>query len=77
MEQLVAIGIIVIVIGIMLIIIGSISMIKSKGKTEWAIGGFIGPIPFGWASREDLLKFIIFVSIVFLFVFIILNLTGR
>lgn len=75
MEQLIPIGILIILIGFILVIIGAAS--KAKGKVEWAFGGFIGPIPFGIASREDLLKLIIFISIIFLFVFVLLNLLGR
>ncbi len=71
MEQLVPIGILVILIGIVLILVGAVS--KSKGKVEWAFGGFIGPIPFGAASRGDLLKLVIIISIIFLIASIILS----
>lgn len=50
------------------------NFISLKGsKIEWAFGGFIGPIPFGFASREGWLKFIIVLSIIFLFIFVLLN----
>lgn len=75
MEQLILIGTLVILIGFILVMLGIAS--KMKGKIEWAFGGFIGPIPFGVASREDLLKLIIFISIIFLFMFVLLNLLGR
>jgi len=75
MVELIPIGILIILIGVILLIVGIAS--KTKGKIEWAFGGFIGPIPFGAASREDLLKLIIFISVIFLCVFILLNLLGR
>lgn len=74
-EQLIPIGIIVILIGFALVVIGSIlATSKSKdAKVEWAVGGFIGPIPFGFASRGDLLKIIIVISAIFLVAFLILS----
>jgi len=72
-EYLTQIGFIVIVVGVILVILGS-SFSKNKTRVEWAFGGFIGPIPFGFASREDWLKIIIVISVIFLFLFILLNL---
>jgi len=74
MEQLMIIGFITILIGIMLIVISILTITKSKEtKVEWAFGGFIGPFLFGFASKENWLKVIVVLSIVFLFVFILLN----
>lgn len=65
-----------VLIGMSLIMVGGVMQTKEssgKSKVEWAFGGFIGPIPFGFASREDLLKAVVALSIIFLFVFILLN----
>jgi uncharacterized membrane protein len=63
MEQLVAIGIIVVFAGIAIIIIGSL---LGAGKTEvkWGVGGFIGPIPFGFANDKAMLYAVIAVAII-------------
>jgi uncharacterized membrane protein len=72
-EQLILIGFLTVFVGIALIIIGSIlTATKSKQtKVEWGFGGFIGPIPFGAASQEDILKLIMIVSLFFFVLFLI------
>jgi uncharacterized membrane protein len=74
-EQLIPIGFLMIFLGILVIFIGIIlSASKTKeARVEWGFGGFIGPLPFGFASREEMLKFIIIVSLVFLILFFILQ----
>lgn len=67
--NLILIGILVVLVGFVLVTIGAVLQAK---KVEWAFGGFIGPIPFGFASREDLLKLIIVFSIIVLTVFLVL-----
>ena len=71
-EQLIPIGFFVIFLGIVLVFIGiTLTALKSKEtRVEWGIGGFIGPIPFGAASREDILKMIIIISLVFFILFL-------
>jgi uncharacterized membrane protein len=72
-EQLILIGFFIVFVGIVLIIVGSIlTATKSKQtKVEWGFGGFIGPIPFGAASREDILKVIMIISLLFFILFLI------
>jgi len=74
-EQLIPIGFLVIVMGIIIVFIGIVLMAsKSKNvKVEWGFGGFIGPIPFGAASREDILKMIMIVSLIFFILFLVLG----
>jgi len=43
-----------------------------KGKVEVGFGGFIGPIPFGWASNPRMLKWVILISVVAMVLFLIL-----
>ncbi|MEM5802014.1 MAG: DUF131 domain-containing protein [Candidatus Aenigmatarchaeota archaeon] len=72
MEYLVPIGILVIFIGFILILIGAI-FASSKGKTDFAVVGLIGPLPFGIASREDLLKFGIIITLILFAIFILIS----
>lgn len=77
-DQLILIGIIVVFIGFLLIITGSIlTAMKSKTKTEWAVGGILWFIPFGFGTKESLIKLSILISAIFLFLLILLNLMGR
>jgi len=73
-EQLISLGVITVFIGVVLIVIGGIlSATKSKDKVGFAFGGFIGPIPFGFANREDLLKFVIVIAVAIMVSFLILD----
>ena len=74
-EQIILLGFLVIVIGIVIVFIGSIlTASKSKNmKVDWGFGGFIGPIPFGAASRGDILKLIMVISLIFFILFFILG----
>ena len=68
-EKLLLIGVVFILIGILITIIASFFGGK---KVEYAFGGFIGPIPFGWASNEKMLIWILiilFVVSLYLFFF--------
>jgi uncharacterized membrane protein len=62
MEQLVTIGIVVILIGFALVFIGSFAGGKGDGTAKIAVGGFIGPIPFGFANDRSLLYVVIAVA---------------
>ncbi len=53
MEQLVPVGVVLIFIGFILIAIGGAS--QTKGDVHVGFGGFIGPIPFGWATSKPML----------------------
>ena len=60
-DQLIFFGIIFIFIGILLLMLGSLS--GENGKVEFGVGGFIGPVPFGWASSPRMLKWVMIISI--------------
>ncbi|MBW2994801.1 DUF131 domain-containing protein [Candidatus Woesearchaeota archaeon] len=64
--RLVEIGIIVVLIGIIIIVIGSFLQKPADGKTKVAVGGLIGPIPFGFANDKRMLWFVL--GIIALFV---------
>lgn len=61
MEQLVLLGIALILVGFLLVFLGSV--LAEKGNVRVGVGGFIGPIPFGFASDKQLLYLIIAVSL--------------
>ncbi|MBU5689650.1 MAG: hypothetical protein QXM68_00995 [Candidatus Aenigmatarchaeota archaeon] len=47
-DNLFVVGFALIFLGMIIIIISSLK----SSKVEYAFGGFIGPIPFGWASSK-------------------------
>ncbi len=76
MEKLIIAGFIVMFIGILLIVVGSIGLAlfgKVKAKNvDIGIGGFIGPIPFGFFTSKKIfliwLLFLIFTIIIWFFI---------
>ncbi len=62
MKNLVGIGLFFIFLGFLLVAVGSLFQDAGKTKAETsgrantkiAVGGFIGPIPFGWANDKRL-----------------------
>ncbi len=69
MKELFVVGVILLIIGIILILSSLAS--NSEGKVKFAFGGFIGPIPFGFANSPEMLKIVIAVSVVALIVFLL------
>lgn len=72
--NLILIGFIVIFIGILILIVGSILSAKTDAKVGF--GGFIGPIPFGWANDPQILKIILIVTAIIAVIFFVLVLKG-
>jgi uncharacterized membrane protein len=72
MDQLVTIGVVVILVGFALIVIGSIAG-AGKGEAKFAVGGFIGPIPFGFANDKWALYGIIAMSAIILAFYILMS----
>jgi uncharacterized protein (TIGR00304 family) len=72
-EQLIPLGFIVIVIGIVIVFIGSVlTASKSKNvKVDWGVGGFIGPIPFGFGSNQKIVYLIAIISLIIFVLFIL------
>lgn len=70
--NLVAVGIILVVIGFIVIILGS----AGSKDVKFGFGGFIGPIPFGWANDPQMLKWVIAITAILAIVFIIFLLRG-
>lgn len=67
-EKIFFIGIALIFLGIFLTVISA--LISGKGKVEYGFGGFIGPIPFGWASNREMLYIIIAISLIMIILFL-------
>lgn len=77
-EQLISIGILVIFIGFLIVMIGSILIaLKGRSKTEGGFVFWVGPIPIIGATSKQMFYVVLFVSLIFLFVLILLNLIGR
>ena len=66
-QNLLSLGILIIFIGFVIVFTGSLSNIK-KGDAKFAVGGFVGFIPFGFANDSRLLWAVIALS-AFLFIF--------
>ncbi|HIJ98456.1 TPA: DUF131 domain-containing protein [archaeon] len=75
-QDLVAIGFAVVLIGFILIIAGALLSGGAK-NTKVAVGGFIGPIPFGFANDPKMLKVIMIITITFFALFLIVPLITR
>ena len=55
-------------------IVGSIlTATKGKSKTDFAFGGFIAILPFGFAARKEFLYLIIFLSVILITSFLLLR----
>ena len=75
MEQLIKLGIFLVIIGFIIIIFAALSSNKeSNTKTKVAVGGFIGPIPFGFGNDKNLLWFITILSIIMLVIWVVFRL---
>ena len=73
MEQLIGIGALLIFIGFIIVFAGTfLSALKGSKETDSkakvAIGGFIGPIPFGFGNDRNFVQLVTILSIV-LFLF--------
>ena len=63
MKELIQIGILLVFVGMILIVMGALSSVKTgEAKTKIAVGGFIGPFPFGFANDKTMLYFVIGLS---------------
>ena len=77
MEQLISIGILMIVIGFIIVFFGTFfSALKGKeasSNTKVAVGGFIGFIPFGFGNDKNLVWFATIISVVSILFWFIIN----
>ncbi|HZX44442.1 MAG TPA: DUF131 domain-containing protein [Candidatus Nanoarchaeia archaeon] len=73
MKHLITVGIVVLFIGLALILLG----ILSSGKSKIAVGGFIGFIPFGFATDRRLLWIGVVLAVLMLIFYLIIFLYPR
>lgn len=71
LRLLIPAGVIIIFIGMLAVMIGSLFSVDKN--TRVAVGGFIGFIPFGFASDRNMLYFVLGLSAFILILFIILG----
>lgn len=70
-EQLVSLGVLLIVIGFAIVFIGVFLGSKDPtSKTKVAVGGFIGFIPFGFGNDKNLVWFTAILSLALLIIWI-------
>ena len=74
-EHIIAIGILLIIIGIVAVIAGA-ALSGKDTKAEYAVVGFIGPLPFGFGSSEKMLYVAIAVTAVVIALFLFLRFRG-
>ena len=72
MQNLIGIGILLIVIGFIIVFFSMLSGSKDS-KTKVAVGGFIGPIPFGFGNDKQFVWFVVILSIVVFLIWIFFN----
>ncbi|MBI2971541.1 MAG: DUF131 domain-containing protein [Candidatus Aenigmarchaeota archaeon] len=68
--NLVTVGVLLMFIGFAAVIAGSM---LGKGDAKVAVGGFIGPIPFGWANDPKMLQWIIALALSIAVIFILFS----
>lgn len=74
MEQLISLGVIVILIGFIIVLIGMLQAAKEpSSKTKVAVGGFIGFIPFGFGNDKNLVWFAAILSLVLFVIWLIVK----
>ena len=75
MEQLISIGVLMIVVGFFIVFFGMfIGSKETSSKTKVAVGGFIGPIPFGFGNDKNFVWFVTILSLVVFLVWIVFSL---
>ncbi len=74
-ERMVLLGFALVFVGIIVIMLGSVLGAKGKsgGSSGFAVGGFIGPIPFGWATDKPLLYAVIALSVIMFLIFMVMG----
>jgi uncharacterized protein (TIGR00304 family) len=75
-QYLVPLGILLIFLGFIIVFIGAAMQAKApegKTKTHVGVGGFIGPIPFGFATSKTMLYVVIGLAIFFFIIWLILR----
>ena len=70
-QNLLSLGILIIFIGFIIVFTGALSNVK-KGDAKFAVGGFVGFIPFGFANDKRMLWVVIGIMSMLVLFFVIL-----
>ena len=70
-QNLLSLGILIIFIGFIIVFTGALSNVK-KGDAKFAVGGFVGFIPFGFANDKMMLWVLMGVMAISLLFFVII-----
>ena len=73
MQQLISLGILLIIIGFVIVFFGLLKGKESASGAKVAVGGFIGPIPFGFGNDKNLVWFVTILSLVLFLVWVFFN----
>lgn len=81
MQYLIPAGMLFVFIGMVLIIIGGLFGASGSGRqknetsagAKIAVGGFIGPIPFGFANDKRMMYFVIGLAFALIIVYVMFN----
>jgi uncharacterized membrane protein len=75
MGYLIPLGIVLVFIGIIIIFLGTLQQGAKAGepKTHIGIGGFIGPIPFGFANSTTMLYIVMGIAVFFFIMWLVLR----
>ena len=74
LEQLIILGILLIIIGFIIVFFGIFMGAKEgASNTKVAVGGFIGPIPFGFGNDKNLVWFVAILSAVLFLIWLLFN----
>ena len=71
-QNLLSLGILIIFIGFIIVFTGALSNAK-KGDAKFAVGGFVGFIPFGFANDKNMMWGLLVFMAVSLFLFIVMR----
>ena len=69
--DLITIGFLVVFIGIIIISLGALG---GKGESKFAVGGFVGFIPFGFGNDKRMVWALLVVMMIIMAVFVFMNL---
>ena len=74
MDQIISFGIVLIVIGFFIVFFGSLKgSSDSNSKTKVAVGGFIGPIPFGFGNDKNMVRFVTILSVIIFLLWLVFS----
>jgi len=76
LQNLIGLGILLIILGFIIVFFGMLAGSKDS-KTKVAVGGFIGPIPFGFGNDKNLVLFAIILSVVIFLIWLLFSLKAK